>query len=155
MTDGYRFGGSFHDGVSYAKSNERYTKWAENVDQNIREKYGEVRMIRKRPEKDTMAPPGQIKYPPKQGLYLRDIISRIQREEEQAANRAYGKELARRSSEDRGLPTPLAGPEKALNDLVGALLRACGIVEKEQELYKSIPSLRTSLIRKIIKDHYG
>jgi hypothetical protein len=73
------------------------------------------------------------------GLYLRDVIKRIQGEEA--------------TQEPMKLPTPIAGPAKALADLARALERACGEVEYSQRNMKSIPSIRTAVIRRIIKEN--
>jgi hypothetical protein len=108
-------------------------------------------MIRTPPEHNIKNPPGQIvdKLPIqtpesrpgfRRGLYLRDVIKRIQGEEEPMK-----------------LPTPIAGPAKRLADLVGALERACGEVEaddkKMQPHYGPAPSIRTALIRRLIKEN--
>src|SRR5689334_946012 len=90
--------------------------------------------------KNLTHPPGQIvnpvgeEYKPetRKGLYLRDVIKRIQGEE---------------------ATQPSTSAETRLNSLVGALLKACSAVEENETLYKGIPTIRTSLIRKIIKEN--
>lgn len=90
--------------------------------------------------KNLTHPPGQIvnpvgeEYKPetRKGLYLRDVIKRIQGEEG---------------------ATPIPDSIVGLEALVGALLKACSAVEENESLYKGIPSIRTRLIRKIIKEN--
>lgn len=89
-------------------------------------------MIKTPPQHNTENPPGQITYRPKQGLYLRDVIKRIQSEEEPMK-----------------LPTPIAGPAKALADLKQALLDACDRRDRFGNYSKGI----TDEIRKIIKEN--
>lgn len=103
-------------------------------------------MIRTPPEHNTKNPPGQIVHadvppgdPRPRGLYLRDVIKRIQGEEG--------------AQEPMKLPTPIAGPAKALADLKRALLDACDVVEYDGRNQKGIPSLRTALIRRLIKEN--
>lgn len=105
-------------------------------------------MIRKPPQHNTEHPPGQIVSPPEapvyadvppgnprpRGLYLRDIIKRVQDEEQ--------------------LPSPQSKAEKALESLKRALLDACDVVEADADPLNPLqPRLRTSLIRKIIKEN--
>jgi hypothetical protein len=131
-------------------------------------------MIKTPPQHNTKNPPGQVVYdkmedgcchktvidrckdcsyadvppgnPRPRGLYIRDVIKRIQGEEG--------------PQEPMKLPTPIAGPAKALADLVEALERACGAVEHYEEvnrpkwpLYPHTPSIRTAVIRRIIKEN--
>lgn len=96
-------------------------------------------MIRTPPEHNTENPPGQITYRPKQGLYLRDVIKRIEGEE--------GHQM------HNPLPTPIAGPSKALADLKQALLGLCEYAESydpEHPLYQVVYSRD---IRRIIKEN--
>ena len=118
-------------------------------------------IMRKRPELDLGNPPGQIRLPrcanhqtctcspgrcedkdygykPK-GLYLRDVIKRIQRDEEPMK-----------------LPTPIAGPSRALADLKQALLSLCDEAEglakgEDGEQLKAL--VFTKQIRKILKEN--
>lgn len=126
-------------------------------------------MIRTPPEHNTKNPPGQIVYdkmkdgcchktvvdrckdcsfadvppgnPRPRGLYLRDVIKRIQGEEG--------------AQEPMKLPTPIAGPAKALADLKRALLVACEVVEADnlREKRFATPAIRTALIRRLIKEN--
>lgn len=69
-------------------------------------------MIRNNPMHDTDNPPGQIRYP----RYLRDIIARIEGEEDyRPQERTEGTQAT----------TPLVTPEKRLEALFKALEEAC------------------------------
>lgn len=52
----------FRDGDSakYARANKAYTKWAEEIDFKIEQRYGK-QMIRNNPMHDTVDPPGQAR----------------------------------------------------------------------------------------------
>lgn len=95
-----------------------------------------VGMIRTPPEHNTKNPPGQVTYRPKQGLYLRDIIKRIEGEEG--------------AQEAMKLPTPIAGPSKALADLKQALLDYCVI---QREHFSPKERIILEDIRRIIKEN--
>lgn len=97
--------------------------------------------------KNLTHPPGQIVNPvgevykpeSRKGLYLRDVIKRIQGEE---------------------ATQPSTSAETRLNSLVEALEKACGIEEVDaSKLWRTsehsahIPSIRTVLIRRLIKEN--
>lgn len=130
--------------MSKEKKNEintaYYHRHKERILSKQRQWYAENKEVTKPcedcPFKATYAdvPPGN---PRPRGLYLRDIIKRVQDEEQ--------------------LPSPQPKAEKALESLKKALLDACDTVEHDaqgyREAYGGLPSLRTAVIRRIIKEN--
>lgn len=96
-------------------------------------------MIKTPPEHNIKNPPGQITYRPKQGLYLRDIIKRIEGEE--------GPPKA------NPLPTPIAGPVKALADLKQALQGLCEYAESYSPKHPLYQVVYSRDIRRIIEEN--
>lgn len=139
-------------------------------------------MIKTPPQHNTENPPGQITYRPR-GLYLRDVIKRIQREENhpertsdweidhsagrpiltyqkcsvieaETAEYVMGLIKAKEDlSEPMKLPTPIAGPAKALADLKQALLGLCEYAESYDPKHPLHQIVYARDIRKIIQEN--
>ena len=95
-------------------------------------------MIHKRPEKDTVNPPGQIVYADvdkPRGRYLRDVIERIQKEEARE---------------------PLVSAEKRLEGLKQALLGLCDKTDKQyadEDGFVTYGLVSTKLIRDVLEKY--